>query len=467
MRRRRTAAVLAALGLAAAAVGTTIGVASGPDEATSASHREAPLVSQDPSADISDFYLFTDPNDSDYVTAIVDVQPFAEPGAGPNWYAFSDAALYAIHFDNDGDGKPNVSYEFKFKTQKASLSNALPLGCVAGKCQSYNVWRVVNGKGSQIVSNAPVPATDIGPRTRGTFQKVNSYQEVRDAAIKTTKRGGLVFAGPADDPFFGDIGAAFDGVGFRSGTGNKGGGKDTFAGFNVHTIAIQIPKQDVRGAGDVVGAWAAVYRPKAGVGERAVKGASEYRSNRVTYVQVNRLGNPLMNELFPTTNVKDAWNASTPDKDKQWDKYLTKPGLAAVVNSLYASLDLGIQEDNRTDLLAAFHTGLPGLNELSKNGAHADLLRLNLTTPVAASPNRLTALGGDTQGWPNGRRLQDDVVDVALIALGGALLPTPKVLPLGDGVNANDRAFGQKFPYVALPHEGFANSHGVLQPVTP
>ena len=465
MRRRKAAIAAAALAVVAGAAAAALVVdrGPGPEDPTAASHREAPLIAQDPTADVSDFYFFTDPEDSSKVVAIMNVNPFSEPSAGPNWYAFSNTALYAIHFDNDGDGKPDVSYEFKFKDVAKNVKpSPLPLGCVALKCQTLNAWRIKDGKGGSIASNVPVASVDIGPRTRQFLQGgVPDYATVRAQTIKQHKDGGLIFAGPADDPFFGDIGAAFDAVGIRSGTGGKGGGKDTFAGFNVHTIAIQLPKSAIRGKGDVVGAWGAVYRPKAVVEALGKSSAPVYRSGKTDYIQVSRLGNPLFNELIVPTSEKDAWNAVAPDRDGAYAKYARTPLLAPVMNQLYASHDLNIPTKDRADLEAAFLTGLDLLgNRLQRGKTLSDALRLNLDTPSAGTPNRLGPLASDVQGWPNGRRLQDDVVDIALVALGGALFTPANVLALGDGVNGNDRAFLDAFPYVALPHEAAANGHG-------
>ena len=453
----RKIVVLALLLAAATALALTRGPS--PNIGQAASHREAPLISEDPSADVTDFYFFRSPDRPDTVTAIMNVNPFEEPSAGPNWYGFSESAKYVIHFDNTGDGKPDVSYEFRFKTGKASLSSTLPLGCIAGKCQSYNAWRVVGAKGSRIGKNLPVAPNNIGPRTRTSFEGGASYQQIRDRTIKGLKGGGLVYAGPADDPFFGDIGAAFDAVTIRNGTGNKGGGIDSFAGFNVHVIAVQLPISAIKGSSDVVGAWGAVYRPRTTV--RATAGINQW-------VQVSRLGNPLLNELLIPTGLKDKWNATSPDQDSQYDKYIETPVLAAVTNSIYGGLglQLNIPEKNRADLVAAFHTGL-GLLGNTLGSTHADEIRLNLATAPAASPNRLGPLAGDVAGWPNGRRLEDDVIDIALIALGGALYTPANVLPLGDGVDGNDLPYGKSFPYVPLPWEGLANTHGAKQPVTP
>jgi hypothetical protein len=182
------------------------------------------------------------------------------------------------------------------------------------------------------------------------------------------------------------------------------------------------------------------------------------------WVQVARLGNPLMNELIVPTANKDAWNRSRPQGDARYDRFLLTPILAPVVNQLYS---LEIPTENRTDLKAIFHQGLAGLNQFGS--VSADMLRLNLSIPPAANPNRLTVAAMDNQGWPNGRRIIDDVIDLAENGLEGAFFD-PKYQPvvLGDGVNNGDVAPQGTFPYVALPNEGFANSHGVVvNPPTP
>ncbi len=178
--------------------------------------------------------------------------------------------------------------------------------------------------------------------------------------------------------------------------------------------------------------------------------------------QVARLANPLTNELLIPTTKKDEWNSDQPSGDAEYDTFMLNPILAPVVNGLYG---LAVPTANRTDLLAVFHQGLAGLN---KFGVSADMLRLNMSIPPTASPNRLGAALGDNAGWPNGRRLGDDVIDIALNGLEGALF-TPQYWPavLGDGVNGNDKPFQASFPYVAVPHDGFTNQHGATQPVTP
>jgi Domain of unknown function (DUF4331) len=447
---------MVALVAAAAALAVTLAATVGPspDGANSASHREAPLISQDPSVDPTDVYAFVSPDKPDTVTIIADWNPFEEPSAGPIWYGFSNSARYDLNVDNTGDGKPDIIYRFQFKDTGNASSSALPLGCNANPCQTYTLTKITGNRQQVIGNNLPVAPNNIGPRT---FQN-NSYPGIWSSSVKSIP-GGQVFAGPADDPFFGDIGAAFDLLGFRFMFGANGGGKDAFAGFNVHVTAIQVPISDLKGSGDIIGVWADSERPVVKVQGKKVN---------TVWQQVARLGNPLVNELLISTDQKDEWNSDVPAGDAKYDGFLTKPILAPVVNSLYG---LQIPTDGRSDLKAIFHQGLPDLNQFGS--VSADMLRLNVTIPPTpfAQQNRLTVAAdpADAAGWPNGRRLVDDVIDLAENGLEGAFF-TPKYWPvvLGDGVNNNDVPYQQVFPYVALPAEGFANSHGVVtNPPTP
>lgn len=441
--RRKT--LLALLVVAAGALALAVGlVKGGPPAVKAASHREAPLVSQDATIDSTDFYAFVSPDNPDTVTLIADYVPFEEPSAGPNWYAFSTHARYDINVDNTGDAKPDLIYRFTFADNpKATFG---PLGCIGGACQYYTLTKIEGRKKTVLVKNGAVGPNNIGPKF------TPSYASIMASEVRSLPGGGHAFVGQADDPFFGDIGAAFDAVTIRNDFGQKGGGKDAFAGFNVHVLALQLPKSEVKGAGNIIGTWTSASRPASFVGKKG---------NR--WVQVSRLANPLTNELLIPTTLKDEWNADRPAGDAEYDKWLTDPILAGVVNQLYG---LQIPTTSRTDLLAIFHQGLPGLNKFGT--VDADMLRLNLSIPPAASPNRLTVAAGDTAGWPNGRRLVDDVIDLAENGLEGAFF-TPKYLPvvLGDGVDGNDKPYQSHFPYVAIPHQGFANSHGTLQPATP
>jgi hypothetical protein len=443
----RKKAILALVVVAAGALALTVALTRGPaPEATkAASHREAPLISQDQTADVSDFYMFVSPDNPDTVTLIADWIPFEEPSAGPNWYSFSENARYEIKIDNTGDARPDITYRFEFRDNPAATFG--PLGCTSGTCQFYTLTKIENGHATVLGRTFPVGPNNIGPKF------TPSYQSIFNSQVRNLPGGaGKVFVGQADDPFFGDIAAAFDAVTIRNDFGQKGGGSDSFAGFNIHATALQVPKADLKGAGDVIGGWAASYRPASFVGKRG---------NR--WVQVARLANPLTNELLIPTTRKDQWNARNPRGDSTFTQYLTDPILAPVINQLYG---LQIPTTNRSDLRAIFHQGLPGLNQFGN--VDADMLRLNLSIAPAANPNRLTVAAMDNAGWPNGRRLIDDVIDLAENGLEGAFF-TPQYWPvvLGDGVDGNDKPYQSTFPYVALPNQGFANSHGVVQPPTP
>jgi len=445
MRRKATVALLA---LAAAALGLTVAFTRGPapEDARTASHREAPLISQDQTADVTDFYAFVSPDDPDTVTLIADWIPFEEPSAGPNWYGFSENARYEIKIDNTGDGRADITYRFEFRDNPSATFG--PLGCIGGTCQFGTLTKIENGRARVLTRSLAVGPNNIGPKF------TPNYQSIFNSQIRALPGGGKVFTGQADDPFFGDIAAAFDSVTIRpfpSSAGQNGGGIDSLAGFNVHVTALQLPISEVEGDGDVIGAWAASYRPANYVGGSGGR-----------WVQVARLANPLTNELIIPTTLKDQWNRGAPHRDARYNGYLTEPILAPVINGLYG---LEIPTTGRTDLLAIFHSGLPGLNAF---GTNSDMLRLNLAIPPAAAPNRLTVAANDNAGWPNGRRLVDDVIDLALNGVEGAFF-TPQYWPvvLGDGVNGNDRTFQSTFPYVALPHQGFTSSHGDPQPTTP
>jgi len=259
-----------------------------------------------------------------------------------------------------------------------------------------------------------------------------------------------LFAGQRDDAFFGDIGDIFDLVAIRSGTGASGGGRDFFAGYAVHTIALQIPRDQVDPGGNhTIGVWSATDRQKVTVDGNA-KGK---------WVQVSRLGNPLFNEVLVPTALKDEWNADSPAGDSAYARFARNSILAHFLNLLYPAFG-PFQETDRSDLQAVFLTGVPGLNYTGPT--LADELRLNLAVPPAATPDRLGVLAGDNAGWPNGRRLGDDVVDIAERAVGGALIGHS--LPLGDGVDANDVPNLTAFPWEPDPQAGSDNTKGEQKP---
>ena len=429
---RKLAVALGAAALVTLALVAAVLRGSGPGAAKASSHREAPLISEDPSADNTDLYAFRSPDKPDTLTIVSNFIPGEDPAAGPNYYTFSPTARYDIYVDRNGDGKPDVSYYFQFQRKTGPFF-------LGDTSQPYTVTRVIKGK-SQVIAHGTTPPDNIGPRT------TPNYHTTAMNAVTSLTGGGSVFAGQRDDPFFADVGDIFDLLAIRKGTGSTGGGKDFLAGYAVHSIALQIPISQVDTPSHTIGIWSAADRHRASVTGQGDHGA---------WVQVSRLGNPLINEVVIPTGLKDLWNRTSPANDAQFVKYYKTPILAAVINKLYS---LGVPTDNRTDLVQVLLTGIP--NVTFTGSTPADELRINLSVPVtpAASQSRLGVLGGDNQGWPNGRRLNDDVIDIAEQAVGGFLVGHK--LPLGDGVDSGDTAAMSQFPYVADPFSGADDTHG-------
>jgi len=430
MRKGITAAAFVALLTAAGVVGAA---KLGPGNGAASSHREAPLIAEDPSADLTDVYAFRSPDKPNTVTILANVIPGEDPAAGPMYYSFSPTARYELKIDMDGNVSPNVIYRFQFQQKTGPLF----LGDTA---QPFTVTRIAGGK-STVVARGTTPPNNIGPRSTPKYHSL-----VTKSIVSFDGGGSKAFAGQRDDPFFGDVGAIFDLVAIRKGIGNMGGGKDFFAGYGVHTFAVQIPIAGLKAKNNTIGVWASVDRHKI-----TTRGGQTRNSG--AFVQVNRLGNPLVNEVIIPTGLKDGWNATQPWQESRFRKYYESPLLAAAINQLYK---LDVPETGRDDLVAVLLTGVPELNFTGKK--LADVLRLNLGIPVTKNPNRLGVLAGDNQGWPNGRRLGDDVIDIAEQAVAGFL--KGKKVPLGDGVNADDRKLMPTFPYVADPQSGFANTKG-------
>ena len=400
-----------------------------PSASTASSHREAPLISEDPTADNTDLYAFRSPDKPSTLTIVSNWIPGEDPAAGPNYYTFSQSARYNIYIDRNGDGRPDVTYTFRFKTPPGPYF-------LGNTPQSWTATR--NGVP---FASGTTPIDNIGPRFNG-FAGVKNYEAAAEKTI--VNQGGVsIFAGQRDDPFFADVGAIFDLVAIRKvgTTGNKGGGKDFLSGYNVHTIALQIPISQVDTKSHTLGVWSSTDRQNVTVNGQLHRG----------WTQVSRLGNPLINEVVIPTGLKDYWNRTSPSGDAQFEKYYKTPILAAVLNKLYK---LGVPETGRADLVAVLGTGIPKVT--FTGNTFADELRVNLSIPPSAHPNRMGVLGGDNAGFPNGRRLGDDVVDIEEQAVAGFL--QGKKVPLGDGVNADADGYLAHFPYVMTPHGGYANS---------
>jgi hypothetical protein len=452
-----------------------------PNAAVASSHREAPVISDDPVADNVDTYAFVSPDRPDSVTLIANYIPLEEPAGGPNFAKFGDDVLYALHVDNDGDGEDDVTYQFQFRTQVRNpntfLYNTGPITSLDDADwnirQTYSVTRVADrGRGEVLGENLPTPPVNIGPRS------TPDYASLAASAVSTLPGGIKVFAGQRDDPFFVDLGSVFDLAGLRPFNSlhllplPDMPGVDGVAGFNTHTVAIQVPISQLALVGKpTIGVYASASRQRITI----IDGDGQRRTNG-PWQQVSRLANPLINEVIIPLGQKDRWNASDPKNDSQFVGRYLEPELTKLENLLYPVLD-NAPETGRGDLVAVLLTGVPGLNFTGQT--QADLIRLNTSIAPAGdvgTGNRLGALGGDLAGFPNGRRLEDDTPDIELRALacgygavvgpivqgfgfcGGNANRSPNNL-IGDGVDANESPFLTTFPYVATPNQGYDHGH--------
>jgi hypothetical protein len=438
----------------------------GPGSATASSHREAPLVAADPAIDNTDLYAFVSPERPGYVTFIANWQPFEEPDGGPNFYPFATDATYHIKVDNDGDAKPDAEFRWSFtnidkRGNDTFLYNNGPVDSFNDENllfkQTYSLQSSFNGEPfKERVSDAPVAPSRVGKAS------MPDYGKLRADATRTLPGGWKIFAGQADDPFFLDL-RVFD---LLYGGDLSEVGKDTLSGYNVNTIALQVPFSDVALKQDakrnpVIGVWTTTERDRV-----RITGGDSYGGK----VQVSRLGNPLVNEVVVPAGLKDTFNATPPSRDAKIPalvKRVTNPELPKLIEKIYG---VPAPKEPRNDLAEIFLTGITtkaggpikaDLNSQLNNAdvrasgfTPAEMLRLNLSVPVAADPKRLGVLAGDLQGFPNGRRLTDDVVDISVQAVEGAAQTGKLVdaLATGDKVDVNDNRFGDRFPYVALPN---------------
>jgi len=467
---KRGVLLLALIGAVAAAIAAAAFVgALGPSGATASSHREAPMISDDPAADNTDLYAFVSPDRPNTVTIIANYIPFEDPAGGPNYNRFDPTVRYEFHIDNDGDSVDDITYRFRFRTQVGNPNTFLyntgqvtsPTDPDLNVKQTYSVTRVTESGSTELGSNLPVPPANIGPRSNPTY---DAFQGVVNLG-----GGRKVFAGPRDDPFFVDLGSIFDLLGLRPFNAAHliplaaEAGKDGVLNYNTHTVAIQVPKTDLLHAPHAngnIGIYASASRQAI----RVLRGDGTVETSG-DWVQVSRLGNPLINEVVIPLGQKDLWNASEPEDDAQFLSRYTNAEVPALVNLLYPVLP-DAPTTGRDDLVAVLLTGVPGLN--FTGNVKADLLRLNTGIAPSMSPNPLGALAGDFQGFPNGRRLADDVTDIEIRALAcgyGPILAGALGLcnlspnnVLGDGVDANENAFLSTFPYVAAPNRGYEHT---------
>jgi hypothetical protein len=427
--------------------------------ADASSHREAPFIGGDPEADATDVYAFRSPDKPNTVTLIANYVPLEVAAAGPNFYKFGEDVLYEINVDNDGDAKDDISFQLNFRNRinngDTFLHNTGQITSLddsdLNQEQFYSL-SVLRGddhndpsrKGKVITNNLQVAPANVGPKSYP-----QGYSKVANQAIYTLDNGIKVFAGPRDDPFFADLGGIFDLL-----QGIEG--EDYLKDLNVHTIAVQVPISMLKGPKDsIIGVRTTSYRQSTSVLRPVGNPDSQLndpRSTRGPWVQLSRLDMPLVNELVIPLKDKNRFNGSQPRFDGQFLKYVRNPEPAGLIENI---LGIDVPPNPRDDIATIFLTGIPGLNK-PEGVKPSSQLRLNMSVQPKASPNRLGVLGGDNAGFPNGRRLTDDVVDIELQALAGATPLTPKFdkrpnNTLGDGVNANDLPFLNSFPYVARP----------------
>ncbi|MGI8416049.1 MAG: DUF4331 domain-containing protein [Nakamurella sp.] len=464
------------------------------------SHREAPEISKDPTADNTDVYAYVDPTDPTKATLIANFNPFEIPYGGPNFNEFADDVLYTINVSNRGTAKPDISYEFRFKTiirnPGTFLYNTGPITKIDdttwNRPQSYSVTKVVRDANGKVTStenlgtNLLVPPCNVGERSTPNYQATFGAASVH--ALAGTGRN--VFAGQRSDAFFVDIGSVFDLAGLRPLNQAHAiklpvmEGMNGLQGLNVHTIALQVPKSDLTASGmtptdpkatsSVIGVWAAAYRSRGRLFDSTTGTFKSFGDS----VQVSRLGNPLFNEVINPMAVKDKWNSLPPSSDSQFAQYVSRPELAQLLPPLYPGAFPNLAKFNqagspRTDLTAILLTGIPVavLKAFTTftGGPLADMLRLNLAVPPTPkdSPtfNNLGVLYGDNAGFPNGRRVVDDVTTIELRALAGLSIPLtyPKYKPdtilkkdlVRDGSTYTNAPLLTAFPYLAPPASGY------------
>ncbi|MEO5610677.1 MAG: DUF4331 domain-containing protein [Ornithinibacter sp.] len=464
------------------------------------SHREAPEISKDPVADNTDVYAFVSPDKPDTVTLIANFIPFQNPQGGPNFYEFGDDVQYEIKISNSGvAGDADVVYRFRFTTEirnkKTFLYNTGQITNITdtawNRPQYYSVSRYQKGKGwSTLATRLLSPPVNVGPRS------TPNYSSLAAQAVHRIKGGRTVFAGQRAEGFFVDLGSIFDLGTLRPFQflhlipSAAAAGVNGTQGLNVHSIAIQVPvtdltagnvlPTDVAKATSVIGVWATASRQK----NRHMMKAGKKPVNSGPFQQVSRLGNPLFNEVITPMAEKDEWNATPPSLDKAYAKYVAKPELAGLLPVLYPTVfpNLAGYTKSRADLLAILLTGIPtGVVPGFQNytGANqADMLRLNVAVPPTAEPNPIGLIAGDAAGFPNGRRVIDDVVAIELRAVAGATIPLvdPSFTPdpasagLTDGTTNTNPPFLDEFPYLGTPAGGYQTAPGTpgaydLQPV--
>jgi Domain of unknown function (DUF4331) len=472
------------------------------------SHREAPEISKDPVADSTDLYAFVSPDVPDMVTLIANYIPLEHPDGGPNFYEFGDDVVYAINIDNNGDGRPEIVYEFRFSTVNTNpntfLYNTGPITSLTSpnwnRRQTYTLSRWDGEGRTQLGSGIPCPPCNIGPISTSNYSGLAAAAQHQ---FHVGRYSGQVFAGQRAEGFYVDLGAVFDLAILRPFAADHATfgfpvlqnmpGVNSTQSSNVHSLALQVPISQLTGNRStptsvtdphaVIGVWTSASRRKVSITEHDRYG----RTHSGPYVQVSRLGNPLVNEVIIALGEKDRWNALPPVDEHRFIARYTNPELAQLLPVLYPGVFPNLAaynsgSPNRADLVAILLTGIPNgvvpgvtFSTYNGTGVQADQLRLNVAIPPTpmSSVKNLGLLGGDIGGFPNGRRVFDDVATIELRAIAGATLPlvdpaftadaatgevsfglTSSTNP-GDTTAKGTENYLSSFPYLGLPISGY------------
>jgi hypothetical protein len=451
------------------------------------SHREAPEMAKDPVADSTDVYAFVSPDRPSTVTLIANYIPFQAPDGGPNFYEFGDDVVYDIHISNRGKGEADITYRFRFHTAirnpRTFLYNTGPIDSIHSlnwnRPQFYSLTRIKNGRTKVLATKLACPPVNVGPRSTPDYHAL-----AQQAVHKVGKR--RVFAGQRADAFHVDLGSVFD-LGTLRPFENlhlipsaAAMGVNALQAFNVHSIVLQVPITELTKNGkapsnparpaSVIGVWSSASR----------RASRVFDKKSGTYVghgpwdQVSRLGNPLFNEVIVPMAQKDEWNAHKPVHDSAYAKFVNHPELAKLLPVLYPGVfpNLAAYHKARADLHAILLTGIPsGVVPGFQNytgPVESDMLRLNVAIPPSGSPNKLGLVAGDAAGFPNGRRVDDDVVTVELRAVAGLTLPLvdPTFTADGaaslveDGTTNTNTSTTTTFPYLGDPGGGYQTTPG-------
>ncbi len=451
------------------------------------SHREAPEMAKDPVADSTDVYAFVSPDRPNTVTLIANYIPFQAPDGGPNFYEFGNDVAYDIHISNKGKGQADITYRFQFHTRirdpKTFLYNTGPISGIHdpawNRPQYYSITRIKDGKSKVLAKHLACPPVNIGPRS------TPNYEHLAGQAVHTVGKR-KVFAGQRADAFHVDLGSVFDLGALRPFNHlhllpmADAAGRNSLQGFNVHSIVLQVPMSEVTRNGarptdpakskSVIGVWASASRRKSRMFDQS---EGRYRGHG-PWEQVSRLGNPLFNEVITPMAHKDMWNARHPKGDSMFAKYVNHPELARLLPVLYPGVfpNLAGYHKARADLHAVLLTGIPsgvvpGFQNFT-GVVESDMLRLNLAIPPASNPDSMGLLGGDAAGFPNGRRIGDDVVAIELRAVAGVTIPLvdPSFTPDGaagvltDGTSDTNGGTTETFPYLGNPGGGYQTKPG-------